>query len=181
MPEIDQIKQHCRWSLFIAPKCCDMWWHRNRPVYPEKYRKVKKTIDLIVVFLKVTYYALFSHCFSALYMFLILRVEKPKACVSRNSSLPQKTLHLKCLKPLVSSFALDSVTMSHHMSPYLTFAQLNTIFMEANWKLKTRLRQLETHWAVLAQACVSWPIKGDWISGRQETLFLSLQSMWTFL
>lgn len=36
---------------------------------------------------------------------------------------------------------------------------------EANRKLKTRQSPPEMWWAVLAQTCVSWPIKEDWTFG----------------
>ena len=37
---------------------------------------------------------------------------------------------------------------------------------EANWKLITRQRQPETFWTMLAQACVSWPIRTKYLGGR---------------
>lgn len=36
--------------------------------------------------------------------------------------------------------------------------------VETNWKLKTEERRLETQWAALAQALVSWPIRAELFS-----------------
>lgn len=42
---------------------------------------------------------------------------------------------------------------------------------EANRKLKTRQSPPEMWWAVLAQTCVSWPIKEDWTFGGGGGIF----------
>ena len=55
-----------------------------------------------------------------------------------------------------------SVTLWHHTVPHISIIYGHVYDRsEANWKLKTQQSHPETTWAVLAQACVSWPIRAD--------------------
>ena len=74
------------------------------------------------------------------------------------SSLPLKTLHLK---RLVSSPAFNSVTLWHHSpSPFM---HLHNWCLAASWTCKNEFAPLLCCWC---QACVSWPVRADWVFGR---------------
>ena len=60
------------------------------------------------------------------------------------------------------------VTIHHHVThlQYVCLYIIMPVFrIEANLKLKTLQSRLETQWAVLAQACVCWPFRADWVHG----------------
>ena len=103
------------------------------------------------------------------------KVKKKEVYTNGSSSLLQRTLLLKCLKCLFSSLAFNLVDIL--MSPCHTFASFLFIFTaeaELTGSQQTWQSWPETLWEtpLLAQACVSWPIRADWVFGRrglQET------------
>ena len=91
---------------------------------------------------------------------------------NRGSSFPQKTLLLNCC---VSSPAFNSVTLWHHKVTHNLDLVANLV--RKNW-FSTALVLL----VVLTQACMSWPIRANWVSrGRGVLKRQELQSCSTGL
>ena len=88
-----------------------------------------------------------------------LKKSQSQSCTKWSFSPPQKTLHLKCH---VCRPAFNTVTLWHH---YIRVMCLNDL---CRCNCSAALQLL----AVLAQVCVSWPIRGDWVyvrGGLMET------------
>ena len=96
----------------------------------------------------------FSVFYRCLCMWKILKVRKPKVRASGSSSSEVSECHVS--SPAFNCVTSHYITVSHICISY-TYIHSRC---ESRWKLKTGQNWPETQWAELAQACVSWPIRG---------------------